>query len=291
MNPFKFISFAEDAGGGTEDVKTEEVKTEESKVDPLTGHFSEGFSEETRNHPSLKKFTSTEELGKSYINLETKIGSKGVIIPKEGAGKEEIQAYHEALGNITDSAKVEIVEIPKDTDSRIIMTDTTKQGFKDIVSKLNLNPGQAKGLQEWWLDRQVNNLKTYDKETKTSSEVAQKELRSQWGEKYDENLAKAAQFVKVFGGDKALEWFDKGEGNNPIVLAMLANAAGKISEDILGDKGSGSLTKTPSEAKIEIQQIRDNKAHPFNDGNHRDHKEAVAYMSTLYAMANPEKKE
>ena len=157
------------------------------------------------------------------------------------------------------------------------------------MSKLNLNPAQAKGLQEWQLNNQINQLKALDEEKKVSGQTAEKELRSQWGEKYDENLAKATQFVKVFGGDKALEWFDKGEGNNPIVLQMIANAAGKISEDTLGGKGMGSLTKTPSEAKIEIQQIRDNPKSAYNDGNHRDHKDAVAYVNSLYAMAHPEK--
>jgi len=277
---------AEEEGNSKEDAEDAKILKE---VSHEAGHFSEGFSEETRNHPSVKKFKSTEDMAKSYVNLETKIGAKGVIIPGEKASKEDIQAYNEALGNYTDTEKVEVMELPSGTDKRIIQTDETKQSFKDLAVKLNLNPTQSKGIQERWLEINNQALKANDATIKENSKATMVTLNKEWGVKTEENIAKANQVAKFAGGDDLLNWLDKGEGNNPIVIKALARIGSKLGEDTLGERGIGGLAKTPQEAKIEIQQIRDNPKSAFNDGNHRDHKEAVSYMSSLYAMANPDK--
>ena len=289
LNPFSlftvcFKMFADEGEGGGEGEG--EGEGEEGK----TGHFSEGFSEETRNHPSVKKFKSTEDMAKSYVNLETKIGAKGVIVPGENSSKEEIQAYHEALGNYTDPEKVEILPLPEGTDERITLAEDDGKMFKDLAVKFNLNKFQSDGLQQWWLDKNIAALKDIDANLKDGSEKAMVELTKEWGAKTEENLAKAKQVAKLSGGDELLKWMEKGEGNNPIVIKALANIASKLSEDTLGKGGDGSLTMTPGQAKIEIAKIRDNPHSAYNDGNHRDHKEAVEHFKSLYAMAYPDKK-
>jgi len=44
-------------------------------------HFYDGFSDEVRNHPSVAKFKSSEDMAKSYVSLEKKIGAKGNYSP------------------------------------------------------------------------------------------------------------------------------------------------------------------------------------------------------------------
>ena len=256
--------------------------------DGSKGKFFDGFGEEVRNHPSVQKFSSAEDLAKSYVNLEKKIGAKGIILPGEKATPEEIAEFHKAIGCIDSADKVEIVDLPKGTDDRIQVTDETKAAFKELAIKAHLTPAQAKAIQEFHLNNQVNQLKAYDAATLEEKQKSETALRGEWGAKFDENVQKVNQLVKSFGGDEALDWFTKGEGNNPIVLKMLAKIAGGMSEDSMGERGKSGIVKTPAEAQAEITAIRNDKSHPYNNADAMGHKEAVKYMETLYSFLHPE---
>ncbi len=239
-----------------------------------------------KNHPSVAKFTSAEEMAKGYVNLEKKIGMKGVILPGENATPEEMTEFHKEMGCIMEADKCEIDVLPEGMDERIIQDDTTKKAFQDIAVKAHLTPEQAKELQSWWLETQVNRLKALDKTMEDEMNASATALRKEWGAKYDENVSKVNIRIKNFGGKEALKWFSKGEGNNPMIIKLFSSIAEKMGEDVKGPGGSSNLTLTPGEAKVKIDEIRDNPKSAYNDGNHRNHAEAVKYMGSLYEMAN-----
>ena len=63
---------------------------EEEVAQPTT--WTDSLQDEgLRLHPSLTKFEDVPALAKSYVELESKIGSKGVLLPGENATPTEVR--------------------------------------------------------------------------------------------------------------------------------------------------------------------------------------------------------
>jgi len=285
----KFMMFEEDPDDGGVAVADPDEGGEESEVkESKPSKFYEGFSEDVRNHPSVQKFKSSEDLAKSYVNLEKKISAKGIIKPEEGASQEVIDQYYRDLGAVMDEDGVEIIEPPEGVDERIKVSEEGAKSFKEFAVKGRFTPDQIRMMQEFDIERQNNAIKAAEKEYEERRNESESTLRKEYGAKYEENIAKATQLVKSLGGDKTLEAFKDGKGIDPDILRFLVNTAEKVSEDVLGTKGSSGMTMTPTEAKAKIDEIRGDPKSAYNDGNHRNHHDAVEYMKTLYKFANPQ---
>ena len=189
-----------------------------------------------------------------------------------------------AVGRPEKAEGYEIVKPEEGADERLQVTPESEKGFRDIAFETGLSGKQATELQQWYLNEQTNRLKAYDEQVSKEKNEATTLLRSEWGVKFDEKTAKAQALVKKFGGDKVQEFLDKGEGNNPILVRMLANIADQMSEDAIGDKGKGELLLSPTEAQTKINAIYADKKHAWHDSNNPLHDEAVAEMTSLYKM-------
>jgi len=253
----------------------------------------EGLEEDVRNHPSSEKFKdkTPNDVVKSYINLEKKLGANPLVIPKEGASAEEVAEFHKALGRPDTEDGYEIIKPVEGSDARIKVDAVAEKDFKDFAFKSGLSKSMAKSLQEFDLQRQQKALAAYDKTVETERVDAEAKLRAEWGGDFDKNLEGAKKVLTKFGGDEALAWMDKGQGNNPTVIKMLANIAKNFTEDALVGKSATSLTMGKAEAQAEIDSIRNDPKHAHNDDTHKGHQDAIQYMKMLYQIAYPEVKE
>jgi len=303
LNPFgqfrPMMSFAEGELGAGDDGNADDGNAGDGKADDGNSgaaasgeHFYDGFSDEVRNHPSVAKFKSSEDMAKSYVSLEKKIGAKGIIVPGEGAKPEDINAYQIALGR-PENAEGYKFDTPEGLHKNIQLTPELENGFKDVALKLGLTNEQAAGLRMYQLDSLTSQINTSEKAREDSLLNAETELRKEYGAKYDGMVGTASKVVDKFGGQDVKNILNEtGLGNNPAVIKMMAEIGSKLSEDTIGKAGSADLMMSPSQAKAEIAKINNeaqtNPKHPLMDEQHPEHKEAISKRDSLYKLAYPE---
>ncbi len=265
------------------------------KDPPPEGSWRDSLEDDVKNHPGLEKYKSVSDQVRSHLELEKKIGLKGLLVPGKDAPQKDVDKFQIELGRPEAKEGYEIPKLPEGTDDRIQVSEQTEVLWKDFAFKNGISQDLSKSLQAFDLERQKNALIQMDAADKEDKEKAETALRGEWGDKYEENKASAIALVKKLGSDEAMDELIGELGNRPAnkpaVLKFLANMASKFGEDKLGEGGDSSLTLTPAQAAAEIQKIRMDLKDPYHDENSPLRKERVNYMESLYKMAYPPKKE
>ena len=256
------------------------------------------LNEEYRNHPSIQKFTDANGLAKSYLGLESLMGRDKVPVPK---GADDLTAwglYNKAF-NVPDSAegydlKIEGVE---------------GQDFKELKELMHKNHIPNDVAQEL-LNAHVKDVLDYEnakiQQANMEAEEATKQLKAEWGLKYDENLKNARTFLEKMSDNKEqFDYFNNKIGNDVNFIKLLSKMGNSISEGSLGgfEGQVGGFTKTPAEAKAELDRIMNDPSDAYwagsmnrrNDAKYcKEHnltyvsederKARVAYVNSLMQM-------
>lgn len=211
--------------------------------------FSTALSAEYRDNPSITKFGGdVNKLSKSYLELQSLMGQGRVAIPKDDADAVAWGLYDKAFG------------IPDTADGYQL---TAAEGadlaeFKNLMKQNHIAPAVAQKL----LDAHLHEFEVYEQMKEQQAEVdksnAEQQLKKEWGLKYSENMSKAAKYLeKMSGNQEDYEYFLSKIGNDAKFIKLLAQMGNSISEGSLGGmEGQVSgFTKTPSEAKAELDRI------------------------------------
>ena len=103
-------------------------------------------------------------------------------------------------------------------------------------------------------DYEASKVQAFNQE----AEESKKQLKAEWGMKYDENLKAAKNFLEKMSGSKEeYDYFDQKIGNDVKFIKLLSKMGHSISEGSLGgfEGQVGGFTKTPAEAKAEFDRI------------------------------------
>jgi len=243
-----------------------------------------------KDHPSIGKFKDPGSLAKSYLELEKKIGLKGIPVPGKDAKADDYVAVMDQLGRPKAPAdyKLPDVKLPEG----LPKSDVMEGAFKDMSHKMGLLPFQVEGLYKWYAEAnaaEYTNLVNERNEAKNAAETA---LRTAWGKAYDANAALAGKVWEANADPEFKAFMDEtGLGNDPRFMKFMVTMAKKFGEDSIGG-GDGIGTKTPDEALKEINRIRHDKAHPLNaayfNSQHPDHDHAIKVMNDLHEQAYPD---
>lgn len=217
------------------------------------GSWRDSLPDELKSDPTLNKYSDVPNLAKAYLELNKKLGQKGVIKPGKDASPEEIKSFREALGIPTDPSKYDMgkfegVEVPKET--------------LDWAQKM----GAEHGVEPAAMKAIIADYFKLDANAKALQTAAAKEqmikgldgLKTEWGEAYERNLTRANFAAEKLGGKPFVEHLVKlGVHNDPMLLKVLSSAAGLYGEDKLREAGAGSNTGTsPAEIDAEIAQVQ-----------------------------------
>jgi len=253
--------------------------------------FRDDLSGDLRNNPSLEKFGNVEDLAKSYLNLESKLGADKIIVPKDSNDTEAWTALNQKLG-VPDSAEgysfSDIDGVPQEA------LTIDKGAFANVAKKHSLRPDQAEGI---WADyngaikEALHNINQKDEELVQGVEA---ELRKEWGNAYDTKVELGERVIEKFANsEEEAKWMQAELGKDPRIARFLANIGSQFSENQIGDFKVKTYTKTPDEALREIQAIEATRGKenedPYYNESHIDHKERVDYVTNLYRMLNSSK--
>ena len=231
----------------------EETLTTETTVD--TGSANEqkwysNLSEEYRNHPSIQKFNDVNGMAKSYLSLESLMGQEKIPVPKGADDFNAWQVFNKAF-NVPETADKYEFNIEGTNEADFL-------GYKELMHKHHLPNDVAKEL----ITQHLEAFKEYEQakldEINKARDLASESLKKEWGYKFEENIKTARNFLeKMSENEEDFNYFNQKIGNDAKFLKLLTKLGEKISEGELGgfEGQARSFTKTPSEAKAELDKI------------------------------------
>ena len=263
---------------------------------PPAGHFADSFSDGTiKAHPGIRKFENPEALGRSYLELERKIGAKGVVLPGPDATPQDVRAAFTEIGcpadgpdayNLGDYKPPEGVEIDEDFAGKLRQACWNRGLANDVFA----------GLYADFVGITAEETQSANELAAQQNAELHKTLDSNWGTAKTEKLARAKAAAQAIWGDDAaiIQFTDLGDGtalgNNPGALGILAQLGELMEEHDLLPGLPPRLGRSAEEAKREIAKLMGDpdfirKYHTASDPGHSD---AIAQMNTLNAQAYPE---
>ena len=215
-----------------------------------------------------------EDWGKFSTKAMALSGDRLIIRP-DLENAEQRNALFKTLGRPEDANGYEFAEIEG---SKI--NDDRKKFVSDIAFELGLTKSQLKGLDQ----------KIREAEMVSSGEAAElftnelKTLTQEWGLLYDERVHAAKKIAATFFPHLNPETdFSAAELKAFHSLATQFGKGGKEFRD-QGDENKDLMT--PLEAGGKIDEIRNNKEHPYNNPQMAGHDVAKKKMRELYLIKN-----
>jgi hypothetical protein len=289
-----------------------EAENLEPEVSDNSGEASGDFDAPTDNwHETygvegLEKFKSPADLANAYKELESFRGNS-IRIPSENASEDVWNEFNEKLQKVNG-----VVRLPAEDDA-----DGWGNFFQTLGRPADANGYVFEGSEEFGTDPESDHAfaeaafeagltrqqaeKIYNHLTgnlKESSEaiMAEKQagydgLKQKWGAAYDQNLSIAQNASKMMSDriPGLMDYFDSvaDQGGDHMMVDLMYEF-GKLAGETGAIETSKSAAMTPSEAKLQIAEIRDNPAHPYNNTAHPQHEVASQKMRELYTFAFPE---
>lgn len=189
--------------------------------------------------PTLQKFKNPQDLAKSYVEMQTLLGSK-TSYPGEGASDEDWEKFYAPLTPQEYDLKFDDL---KSVGGKEVLTDDLKQTAK----KLGLTNKQAQGL----LDKFRGVLETKETEVLGYKEKITNEQKAALDSKFGSSLGEVQEqvddYVKQTYGKEVLDFFKESLYNNADVLSVLFDKAKANAQD----RGLSSESRSPMSDKKE----------------------------------------
>ena len=210
------------------------------------------LSEEYKNHPSIQKFSDANGLAKSYLSLESLMGRDKIPVPK-GADDVTAWGFYNKAFNVPETIEGYDIKVEG-------LDQENLNGLKSLMLKHHISNDVAQEL----IDAHIQDFKDYENAKvqafNAEQEEATKQLKAEWGLKYNENLKSAKNFLEKMSSSKEeFDYFNNKIGNDVKFIKLLSKMGNSISEGNLGgfEGQVGGFTKTPAEAKAEFERIMD----------------------------------
>ena len=280
------------------DAPAEVLNQPADNAQPTNETWYSALSEEYKNHPSIQKFNDVNGLAKSYLGLESMMGQEKIPVPKSADDLNAWGMYRKAF-NVPESADGYNIKIEGVEDDKL-------GTFKELFFKHNISQEAAQAFTDAYVEDVKGLFEHQDQLKQLAMENATNELKKEWGLKYEENLKTARNFLeKMAGNEEDYKYFEGVIGNDAKFIKLLSKMGASISEGSLGgfESQTGGFTKTPAEAKAELDAILNNpedaywagarnkrndmkycKEHNLSFVPEEERKARVQYVNSLMAM-------
>lgn len=253
------------------------------------GHF---LSEEYRADPSLKDFTSADELAKAYKNTKSMLGNRVPLADRDDPDFEAKQnELFQKLGRPDTSDQYQLNEV--EGSDRLAINEEVMKGLMDKGHELGLSQRQMAGLHEAYLQGQLGELDRFEAGQKQAVEDGINELKQEYGAAFPDKVAAANDVLNEYGSEDLKTLLnDTGLANSPEVVRLLANVAHHLKGDVDYSAGrpgefNGALTPAQALEKISTLQADADFMAKWTDKNHTGHAQATQEMRDLYKYAYP----
>ena len=192
----------------------------------------------------LAKFKAGNDLAKSYLSLESKLGAS-VTIPGKDAPKEDWDAFYKRLGRPENKDGYELD--PVFLADKVTKDAEFEDNVKQLAFDLNLSKDGAKKFHKAFVEA-ANRGAAKMEEMK---EQARQTLRTKdWAGAYDKNIALVQSVIRKYGDPEMVQYLNSGPGNDPAMLKFLAKIGRSVSPDTFETGGAPPSGEEQDEGKI-----------------------------------------
>lgn len=279
---------AQDDGAATADASQTSASPAVAAWGELSEHHKELFAAKKWDPQS---FTPTALLD-NYANLEKLVGTPPDQLLKLPASQ-EIDKWDgwQKLGapDKPDAYKITPPELPEGVE----WDQALEKSIREIGVEAKLLPHQIQALVDGYAGHIANLHNGAVTATGENAQQMQRELRAEWGDKYEHNIevAKGAarwamDGMKSEDMQAALDKFEQSVGSANMVK-MFAKIGQSLAEDNVIDGNVGPMAGTPAHARaqIEAKKADGNFMKAYTNLNDPGHKAAVQEMTTLHKLA------
>ena len=209
-----------------------------------TEDWKGGLPEELRDHPSLKKYSTIENLAKGYINASSLLGKDKLVKPNND---DEWNEFYNDMGRPEGATGYEFTFDTEIPDELKEYTTGRVNAFKETAHKLGLTSTQADGLHRWYMEGNVENINNINNDVQEMQTQSENSLRQEWGNAFDQKVSQAQNALNEFGTPELVDYLETSRlGDNPHMIRTFAKIAELMMED-------GHLSAVESNAKTPIQ--------------------------------------
>lgn len=254
--------------------------------------WRDSIPEDVRGHRSLEHINDIGALAKSYVHAQSMIGADKIALPGKSATDDDYRQIFQRLGLPETSEGYEIIHnIPEGEQTDQGMVDW----FASAAHEAGLTQRQAQALANQWNQKAIEGAQADQIDYEAYVGEVERELRSEYGQAYNDALNLGNDVIDQFGNAEFLELpLADGTlmGDNPQVIRLLANIgsyiAEKVGEDtIIGAKSTNAMTPSDIRNKLEELQAKDS---PYWDVRSIHRPKYVEEVRQLMEMLYPDER-
>lgn len=257
----------------------ETQETQQTQEQPKAWYDS--LNPDLRANPSITKFKSADDLGKSYVELQKSLGKDKVVLPTEKSTPEEWKAFYRKIGAPEKAEEYDVSD--EDMPEQFRLDATAKEEFRQKMHEAGLPKKHFEAAWKYYKESTLRRINQEAESIKNMRGTAETELRKEWGAAYEAKVDGAQKVINKFFEGKNIRPEFKVLANDIGFIKAMADIAEGMSEDMFAGKQRATLT--PSEAQQELSKIIGDLKGPYYNELSPEHDAVVQRVLDLQAMA------
>ena len=263
---------------------------EESSKPTSNTNFLDVIDNQFREDPSISKFSNVNDLVKEHVNLQSLLGRKGVILPKEGDSEEIWNKYRSEM-NVPSEFTGYLNE--ETSEENELLSHLAKVAHENNLS-LDQYQNIIKGYESWQQEYDVISEKEIN--LKTNENI--NSLRKEWGRAFEAKTDIGASALNNLtnGNSEAIANMQLSDGtflgNNPDFIRIMASVGETLQEKgLMEGITSNTSAMSPEEAQSKIAGMMadpEKAAILFSQDFHPSKEELVKERERLLSFAYPQ---
>lgn len=275
----------------TQDTNTQQQQTQQTQAQTQTTFsWKTQLPADYANSPTMQKFPDTKEgfseAVKSHLLLEKLLGYEKVPIPKSKDDTQAWALFTKAMGipEKPEGYALADVEVPESMKG----LSFDKKKFAEIVHANKLTPDAAKGL---WEAYTAMTKQAYSGAVKTQQEKITNlinQMKGEWGDAYQSKVELGQMVINKFSTDQETNDFITATlSQDPRGIKFLALIGDQFAENKIGEFKYQRHSLTPEEAQREVDAIRRDANHPYNNDKlpQAERDRAIDYVNNLIGVS------
>lgn len=216
--------------------------------------YADFKDEGLRGYAQVKGWTAAEAAIESYKNLESRIGRKDLVLPKDDADEAGWNQVYESLGRPKAPADYGIT-VPEGGNAEYI------NGMAEIMHKAGLSTKQVQAIVNANNEFATKTQQAAETAFKAASSAEMNALRQELGAGWDMHAAAAQSAAHQLGIDKPkLDKLERALGTREM-FDMLASIGKAIGEDTFeGNREGSNAFMSPEAARARKSQLMNDQA-------------------------------
>lgn len=275
--------------------------------------WQETLPKDVQGWNETKEAKDPEAFWKVMGNMKSRLGNS-VRIPSKEASEADIETFHKKIMDKVpglmksidkndpkamaalyktlgapekaDDYKYDLGEKNKDNKLDLSLIEV----FRPLAAANNISQAQFNNIVNGIVDANVEKAATAAGMLKANSDS----LKEEWGGAYKQNVDLVTVFAdKTEAPDMIKKAIEDGvmDQGSMMWLQKMAAALGPEGAGIVMDKTLSPGVLSPSEAQLQISEMRNNVDHPYHKSSDPGYLAAKTKMRSLYKMAYPDGKE